>query len=88
VVYTLVSYGWAGLAGAFAPSITLSFWWKKFSKAGVYAAFIVGIITTVAWIASGLDALLTVRFASFVIPSPRLSSLHCSSRRIKRRIKI
>jgi sodium/proline symporter len=70
VVYTLVSYGWAGLAGAFAPSITLSFWWKKFSKAGVYAAFIVGIITTVAWIASGLDALLTVRFASFVIPFP------------------
>jgi len=70
VVYMLVSYGWAGLAGAFAPSITLSLWWKRFSKAGVYAAFIVGIITTIAWIVSGLDTILTVRIASFVIPFP------------------
>jgi sodium/proline symporter len=70
VVYILVSYGWAGLAGAFVPSITLSLWWKKFSKAGVYAAFIVGIIVTIAWIASGLDTILTVRIASFAIPFP------------------
>ncbi len=70
VVYTLVSYGWAGLASAFVPSITLSFWWKRFSKAGVYAAFIVGIVTTVAWIAIGLDNVLTVRIVSFAIPFP------------------
>ena len=68
VVYDLVSYGWSGLAGAFAPSITLSLFWKKFSRAGVYASFIVGITTTVLWISLGLDVVLTERIASFVIP--------------------
>ena len=69
-VYELVSYGWAGLASAFVPSVTLSLWWKKFSKAGVYAAFIVGILVTIVWIASGLNDILTVRIASFAIPFP------------------
>jgi sodium/proline symporter len=68
VVYNLVSYGWSGLAGAFAPSITLSLFWKRFSKAGVYASFIVGITTTVIWISLGLDVVLTERIVSFVIP--------------------
>jgi hypothetical protein len=52
------------------PSVTLSLWWKKFSKAGVYAAFIVGILVTIIWIASGLNDILTVRIASFAIPFP------------------
>jgi len=68
VVYNLVSYGWSGLAGAFAPSITLSLFWKRFSRAGVYASFIVGIVTTVLWISLGLNALLTERIVSFVLP--------------------
>jgi len=68
IVYDLVSYGWSGLAGAFAPSITLSLFWKRFSKAGVYASFIAGILVTVRWISSGLSALVTERIASFIIP--------------------
>jgi len=68
VVYDLVSYGWSGLAGAFAPSITLSLFWKKFSRAGVYASFITGIVTTVLWISSGLSVIVTERIVSFIIP--------------------
>ncbi|MDY6985579.1 MAG: sodium/proline symporter [Candidatus Thermoplasmatota archaeon] len=68
VVYTLVSYGWSGLAGAFAPSITLSLFWKRFSKAGVCASFITGILTTVLWISLGLSVILTERIVSFIIP--------------------
>ena len=68
VVYNLVSYGWAGLAGAFAPSITLSLFWKKFSKAGVYASFISGIVVTVLWISTGFDSAISVRLVSFILP--------------------
>jgi len=40
-VYTVVSWGWAGLASVYAPIITLLFFWNRLSKAGVYAAFII-----------------------------------------------
>jgi sodium/proline symporter len=67
VVYTLVSYGWSGLAAAFAPAVTLSLWWKRFGKTGVLTALVVGPAVTIIWIVTGLDTLLTVRIASFVI---------------------
>jgi sodium/proline symporter len=67
VVYTLVSYGWSGLAAAFAPAITLSLWWKRFGKTGTLTALIVGPVVTIMWIVTGLDTLLTVRIASFVV---------------------
>jgi len=67
VVYTLVSYGWSGLAAAFAPAVTLSLWWKKFNKIGVCTSFIVGLVVTIVWIVTGLDKILTVRIASFGI---------------------
>ena len=68
VVYNLVSYGWAGLAGAFAPSITLSLFWKRFSKAGVYASFVSGLVVTVLWVSTGLDSIISVRLVSFILP--------------------
>lgn len=67
VVYTLVSYGWSGLAAAFAPAITLSLWWKRFGKNGTLTALVVGPVVTIVWIVTGLDEILTVRIASFVI---------------------
>ncbi len=67
VVYTLVSYGWSGLAAAFAPAITLSLWWKRFGKTGTLTALVVGPAVTIIWIVTGLDTILTVRIASFVI---------------------
>jgi sodium/proline symporter len=67
VVYTLVSYGWSGLAAAFAPAITLSLWWKRFGKIGTLTALIVGPAVTIFWIVTGMDKILTVRLASFLI---------------------
>lgn len=66
-MYTLVSYGWSGLAAAFAPAITLSLWWKRFGKTGTLTALVVGPAVTIIWIVTGLDTILTVRIASFVI---------------------
>ncbi len=48
-VYIIILYAWAGLAGAFMPTLTLSLWWKKTSKQGVIAGMLVGTITTIVW---------------------------------------
>ena len=67
-VYTIVSWGWAGLASVYAPIITLLFFWNKLSKAGVYAAFICGLLTTILWVGLGFDEkIITVRLISFPV---------------------
>jgi sodium/proline symporter len=67
-VYTVVSWGWAGLASVYAPIITLLFFWNKLSKAGVYAAFIFGLTTTIFWVGAGFDEkIITVRLISFPV---------------------
>lgn len=67
-VYTIVGWGWAGLAGCFAPVMTLTFIWDRFSKAGVYASFIAGLGSTILWVGLGFDTeIVTVRLISFPV---------------------
>jgi sodium/proline symporter len=51
LIYTVVSYAWAGIGCSFAPAVLLSFYWKRFSSTGVVTALVAGIVTTVTWIA-------------------------------------
>jgi sodium/proline symporter len=48
-VYGLVSYAWSGIGASFGPAIILLLFWKKFSKAGVYASLITGTLSAVIW---------------------------------------
>lgn len=48
-VYGLVSYAWSGIGASFGPAIILLLFWKKFSRAGVFASFITGTISTIVW---------------------------------------
>lgn len=67
-VYEIVGWGWAGLAGAFGPVMTLTFVWDRFNKAGVIASLIVGPVFTIAWIVSGLASeIVTARLLSFPV---------------------
>ena len=67
-VYTIVGWGWAGLAGGFGPAMTLSFVWDRFNKAGVIASFIVGPAFTIIWVVSGLSSqIVTARLLSFPV---------------------
>ncbi|MBN2496922.1 MAG: sodium/proline symporter [Deltaproteobacteria bacterium] len=50
LIYTIVSYAWAGIGCSFAPAILLSFYWERFSSAGVVTALVAGIVTTIVWI--------------------------------------
>ena len=48
-VYGLVSYAWSGIGASFGPAVILLLFWKKFSRAGVYASLITGTATAVVW---------------------------------------
>ncbi|NOY96413.1 MAG: sodium/proline symporter [Chlorobi bacterium] len=48
-VYELVSYAWSGIGASFGPAIVLLIFWKRFSRAGVFASLITGTISAVAW---------------------------------------
>jgi sodium/proline symporter len=67
LIYSIVSYAWAGIGCSFAPAVLLSFYWDRFSSAGVVTALLAGLVTTVAWIATGLDQHVTAMAATFFI---------------------
>ena len=48
-VYSLVSYAWSGIGSSFGPALILLLFWKKFSRAGVFASLITGTVATVIW---------------------------------------
>ena len=67
LIYTIVSYAWAGIGCSFAPAILLSFYWDKFNSNGVITSLIAGLLTTVIWIVSGLEKTITARAVTFVV---------------------
>ena len=48
-VYSLVSYAWSGIGSSFGPALILLLFWKKLSRAGVFASLITGTVATVVW---------------------------------------
>jgi sodium/proline symporter len=48
-VYGLVSYAWSGIGASFGPAIVLLLFWKRFSRAGVYASLITGTLSAIIW---------------------------------------
>jgi sodium/proline symporter len=66
LIYYIVSYAWAGIGCSFAPAVLLSFYWDRFSSNGVVTALATGLVTTIIWIVTGLDAVVTARAVTFV----------------------
>ena len=48
-VYSLVSYAWSGIGSSFGPALVLLLFWKRFSRAGVFASLVTGTVATVVW---------------------------------------
>jgi sodium/proline symporter len=65
LIYYIVSYAWAGIGCSFAPAVLLSFHWDRFGSRGVVTALVTGLITTVVWIATGLDQKITAMAITF-----------------------
>ncbi len=48
-IFRLVSYSWAGIGSSFGPALLLLLFWKKFSRAGVFASLISGSLSAILW---------------------------------------
>ncbi len=68
LIFSMVSYAWAGLGSAFGPLVLLMLTWKKVTWQGVIAGLLTGFVTTVVWSEIALlDAVISVRFVSWVL---------------------
>lgn len=67
LIFSMVSYAWAGLGSSFGPLILLMLTWKKVTWQGVVAGLVTGFVTTVVWSEiSLLDTIISVRFVSWI----------------------
>ena len=68
LIFSMVSYAWAGLGSSFGPLILLMLTWKKVTWQGTIAGLVTGFVTTVVWSElSALDAVISVRFVSWIM---------------------
>jgi sodium/proline symporter len=67
LVYLVVSWAWAGVGCTLSPAIILTFVWKRYSDIGVIATIIAGFASTIIWISSPLEAIISSRFTTFLI---------------------
>ena len=67
-VYGLVSYAWSGIGASFGPAIVLLIFWKRLSRAGVFACLITGTLSAVIWKTWLLDITgISERLASYIL---------------------
>ncbi len=67
LIFTLVSYVWAGIGGTFSVVILLSLFWEKYHGKAALLTIIVGMLFTIIWISAGMDEWLTARFMTFFV---------------------
>lgn len=67
LIFTLVSYVWAGIGGTFSVVILLSLFWKKYHGRAVIATIISGMVFTIIWISSGMEEVVSSRLLTFFV---------------------
>jgi len=68
LIFSMVSYAWAGLGSSFGPLILLKLTWNKVTWQGTIAGLVTGFTSTVIWSElSMLDSVVSVRFVAWVL---------------------
>jgi len=67
LIFSIVSYAWAGIGCTFSAALLLALFWKRCTSAGIAATLISGLISTVIWMNTPLEQLFTSRAATFLI---------------------
>jgi Na+/proline symporter len=62
-----VSYVWAGIGGTFSIVILFTLFWKRYHGRAVIATIISGLLFTIVWSVSGMNARLTSRLLTFFV---------------------
>ncbi|NAS29872.1 sodium/solute symporter [Flavobacteriaceae bacterium R38] len=67
LIFTLVSYVWAGIGGTFSVVILLTLFWKRFHGKAALLTIITGMLFTIIWISSGMEEKITSRILTFFV---------------------
>ena len=67
LVYTIVGYVWAGIGSTFSVVILLTLFWKRFHGIPALLTITVGLIFTIVWISTGMDAIVSSRLLTFIV---------------------
>jgi len=67
LIFSLVSYVWAGIGGTFSVVILLTLFWKRFHGMAALITIIAGMSFTIFWITSGLEKYITSRMLTFFV---------------------
>lgn len=57
-ILNIVGQAWAGFGSSFGPVLLLSLYWKRMTKWGALSGMVVGGLTVIIWITSGLSGYL------------------------------
>lgn len=66
-ILNIVGYAWAGFGSSFGSVILLSLHWKRMNKWGALAGMVVGGITVIFWIVTGLSQYLYEMVPGFIL---------------------
>ncbi|MBN2345982.1 MAG: sodium/proline symporter [Candidatus Aminicenantes bacterium] len=67
LIFTMVGYVWAGIGGTFSVVILLTLFWKRYHGRAVIATILSGLLFTVLWSLSGMNAKVTSRLLTFFV---------------------
>jgi sodium/proline symporter len=67
LIFTMVGYVWAGIGGTFSIVILFTLFWKRYHGRAVIATIISGLLFTVIWSVTGMNARLTSRLLTFFV---------------------
>ncbi len=67
LIYTLVGYVWAGIGGTFSVVVLYTLFWKRFHGRAALITIVAGMVFTIIWISSGMEAVITARVMTFVV---------------------
>lgn len=67
LIFSLVSYVWAGIGGTFSVVILLTLFWKRYHGVAALITILGGLLFTILWISSGMEKVITSRMLTFFV---------------------
>lgn len=67
LVYIIIGYVWAGIGSTFSVVVILTLFWKKYHGKAAILTIVTGMLFTIMWISSGMDAIISARIMTFVV---------------------
>lgn len=67
LIFTMVSYVWAGIGGTFSVVVLFTLFWKRYHGKAVIATILSGVTFTIFWSSTGWEKTISARFMTFFV---------------------